>query len=185
MKYWANYEKILWNWSFKIFYINLSTFYHYRHFFAPYNSTSNLNYFEISNSLPLYNFLGVIYDKGIFGVHVFTISGFVFAHIYLNNYQKFHQKNFYKWFARLYPLHFATLILITILQFLSYYKYNSFQIIQLNDLYHFILNILFVSSWGFENGHSFNALYGAFQSKLLFIYYSFFIIFSKNIKYSF
>ena len=160
-------------------------FYHYRHFFAPYNSTSNLNYFEISNSLPLYNFLGVIYDKGIFGVHVFyTISGFVFAHIYLNNYQKVSSKEFFiNRFARLYPLHFATLILITILQFLSYYKYNSFQIIQLNDLYHFILNILFVSSWGFENGHSFNApIWSVSVEVAIYILFFFLLFFLKKYK---
>ena len=160
-------------------------FYHYRHFFAPYNSTSNLNYFEISNSLPLYIFLGVIYDKGIFGVHVFyTISGFVFAHIYLNNYQKVSSKGFFiNRFARLYPLHFATLILITILQFLSYYKYNSFQIIQLNDLYHFILNILFVSSWGFENGHSFNApIWSVSVEVAIYILFFFLLFFLKKYK---
>ena len=155
--------------------------YHYRHFFAPYNSTSNLNYFEISNSLPFYNFLGVIYDNGIFGVHVFyTISGFVFAHIYLNNNQKVSSKEFFiNRFARLYPLHFATLILITFLQFLSFYEYNTFQIIQLNDVYHFILNIFFISSWGFENGHSFNAPIWSVSVEIaiyiLFFYLLFFI----------
>ena len=31
--------------------------YHYRHFFAPYNLNSNLNYFEMGSTLPFYNFL--------------------------------------------------------------------------------------------------------------------------------
>ena len=69
--------------------------YHYRHFFGPYNSTSNLSYFDINITLPLYNFLGVLYEHGIFGVHVFyTISGFVFAHIYLSNYKPVSSKFF-------------------------------------------------------------------------------------------
>ena len=133
--------------------------YHYRHFFGPYNSSSDLNYKDISASLPFFDFLKIIYEHGIFGVHVFyTISGFVFAHIYINTNKKINAKNFFvNRFARLYPLHFATLILITALQYFSFIKYNSFQIIEINDLYHFLLNIFFVSSWGFESGHSFNA----------------------------
>ena len=85
--------------------------YHYRHFFAPYNSTSNLSYFDINVTLPLYNFLGILYEHGIFGVHVFyTISGFVFAHIYLSTNKSVSSKNFFiNRFGRLYPLHFATL----------------------------------------------------------------------------
>ena len=133
--------------------------YHYRHFFAPYNSSSDLNYFEISSSLPFYDFIGVIYNHGIFGVHVFyTISGFVFAHIYLSSNQRVTSKNFFvNRFARLYPLHFTTLILVTFLQLFSLEIFDTFQVIQINDLYHFILQIFFISSWGFENGHSFNA----------------------------
>ena len=133
--------------------------YHYRHFFAPYNSSSNLNYFEISSSLPFYDFIGLIYNHGIFGVHVFyTISGFVFAHIYLSSNQRVTSKNFFvNRFARLYPLHFTTLILVTFLQLFSLEIFDTFQVIQINDLYHFILQIFFISSWGFENGHSFNA----------------------------
>ena len=58
--------------------------YHYRHFFAPYNLNSNLNYFEMGSTLPFYNFLGFLYEHGIFGVHVFyTISGFVCAYLSL------------------------------------------------------------------------------------------------------
>ena len=57
----------------------------------------------------------------------------------------------------MYPLHFATLILVSFLQLYSFVKFEGYQIIQINDLYHFILNIFFISSWGLENGHSFNA----------------------------
>ena len=153
------YEKILWNRNFKIFNINICLDLSLSSFFWPYNSSSNLNYFEISSSLPLYKFLGVIYDHGIFGVHVFyTISGFVFAHIYLSTTERISSKNFFiNRFARLYPLHFATLILVTFLQLFSLGAFDTFQVIQINDFYHFFLNVMFISSWGFENGHSFNA----------------------------
>lgn len=142
------------------FFTSLSIlFYHYRHFFYPFNKTSNLIYEEISISLPMYKFFMVFYEYGFIGVHVFyTISGFVFAHIYLNNENKINYKNFFlNRFSRLYPLHFATLILVTLIQIFSYLKFHNFQIVLINDFYHFVLNLLFISSWGFEQGHSFNA----------------------------
>ncbi len=153
--------------------------YHYRHFFAPYNSTSNLSYFDINVTLPLYNFLGILYEHGIFGVHVFyTISGFVFAHIYLSTNKSVSSKNFFiNRFGRLYPLHFATLILVSFLQLYSFIKFESFQIIQINDLYHFILNIFFISSWGFESGHSFNAPIWSVSVEVA-IYIFFFVLLS-------
>ncbi len=158
--------------------------YHYRHFFGPYNSSSNLNYFEISSSLPLYKFFGVIYDHGIFGVHVFyTISGFVFAHIYLSSSERISSKNFFiNRFARLYPLHFATLILVTFLQLFSLGAFDTFQIIQINDFYHFFLNLMFISSWGFENGHSFNAPIWSVSVEVA-IYILFFFLLSLIQKY--
>ena len=162
--------------------------YHYRHFFAPYNSSSDLNYFEISPSLPLYNLFGVIYDHGIFGVHVFyTISGFVFAHVYLSTNQKISSKNFFiNRFARLYPLHFATLILVTFLQFLSLGIFDTFQIIQINDLYHFFLHFLFISSWGFENGHSFNApIWSVSVEVAIYIFFFFLLTFIQKYKITF
>ena len=158
--------------------------YHYRHFFAPYNLNSNLNYFEMGSTLPFYNFLGFLYEHGIFGVHVFyTISGFVFAHIYLFNEKIVTSKSFFlNRFARLYPLHLATLLLVSILQFYSFLQFENYQIIQLNDFYHFILNILFISSWGFENGHSFNAPIWSVSVEIA-IYILFFILLKLIKKY--
>lgn len=162
--------------------------YHYRHFFAPYNSSSNLNYFEISSSLPFYELFGAIYEHGIFGVHVFyTISGFVFAHIYLSINQKTTSKNFFiNRFARLYPLHFATLILVTFLQFFSLGIFDTFQVIQINDLYHFFLHLFFISSWGFENGHSFNApIWSVSVEVAIYIIFFFLLTFIQKYKMTF
>ena len=73
-----------------------------------------------------------------------------------------------------YPLHFATLIIVTLLLFANWIINSSFQInpFHHNDIYHFVLQLFFISSWGFENGHSFNtpiwsvsieiAIYGVF-----------------------
>ncbi len=158
--------------------------YHYRHFFAPYNSNSNLNYFEIGSTLPFYSIFGFLYEHGIFGVHVFyTISGFVFAHIYLSNERAIKSKSFFiNRFGRLYPLHFATLLLVSILQLYSVFQFEIFQIIQINDFYHFILNILFISSWGFESGHSFNAPIWSVSIEIA-IYIFFFVLLNLIKKY--
>src|SRR5690606_2751289 len=59
--------------------------------------------------------------------------------------------------ARLYPLHFATLLLVAGLQALSFHLQLEFQIYPYNDLYHFVLNLFFVSHWGLEAGDSFHA----------------------------
>ena len=150
--------------------------YHYRLFFAPYNSYSLFNFSEKKFDLPFYTFLEVFYTKGIYGVHVFyTISGFVFALVYLSSKEKISLKEFFvNRFGRLYPLHFATLIIVTFLLFANWFLNNSFVInpFHFNDIYHFFLQIFFISSWGFENGHSFNtpiwsvsvevAIYGIF-----------------------
>ena len=51
-------------------------------------------------------------------------------------------------FARLYPLHFATLILVAVLQIINLSLSNTFQIVPINDFYHFTLNLFFISDLG-------------------------------------
>ena len=59
--------------------------YHYRLFFGPYNPYSAYNFTEEKVNLPFYSILEIFYINGIYGVHVFyTISGFVFAYVYLS-----------------------------------------------------------------------------------------------------
>ncbi len=150
--------------------------YHYRLFFYPYNSYSSYNFSEEKVNFPFYSLLEIFYINGIYGVHVFyTISGFVFAYIYLSSTKKVGGKEFFiNRFARLYPLHFATLFIVTLLLFINWIINSSFQISPFshNDIYHFVLQLFFISSWGFEDGHSFNtpiwsvsieiAIYGVF-----------------------
>ncbi len=59
-------------------------------------------------------------------------------------------------FSRLYPLHLVTLIIVAAAQFLLSYKGGHYYIYENNDGKHLFLNLLFASSWGFENGFSFN-----------------------------
>ena len=169
------------------FFTSLSVLlYHYRHFFSPFNSTSTIDYKEAFIYLPFTSFLNVFYQYGIYGVHVFyAISGFVFAHVYLNKEKLVSSREFFlNRFARLYPLHFATLIIIAILQYISLFQLETFQIVEFNDLYHFILHLFFISSWGFEQGHSFNAPIWSVSIEIA-IYIIFFVTLFLLRKYKF
>ena len=84
------------------------------------------------------------------------ISGFVFAHVYL-------QRQSSAWafgvarFARLYPLHFATLIYVAVLQVISLHSVGHWQVYGNNDLRHFGLQLLMSSNWtSLSRGLSFN-----------------------------
>lgn len=143
---------------------------HYKFFFLPFNSNSynmlSENYFmSLAESLKL----------GMHGVYIFfCISGVVFSITYLNKDFISFKDFFFKRFARLYPLHFATLILITLIQFLNFRYFNGYEIYYLNDVKHFFLNIFFISGWGFEEGFSFNGPIWSVSLEII-IYFIFFI----------
>ena len=129
---------------------------HYKHFFFPFFSNSELNHLKYQNLQPFYNSLKYFYEFGFYGVPMFwTISGFVFAHVYLNKKTNF-KEFFYNRLGRLYPLHLLTLLIVLFLQIINFYYFNKFQIFENNDIYHFFLNFFFISGWGFEKGYSFN-----------------------------
>lgn len=151
--------------------------YHYRHFFSPYSTYSSSDFDDSKMNLPFYSILEVFYTKGFYGVHMFyAISGFVFAYVYLSVNEKVSGKEFFvNRFARLYPLHFATLIIVAILQIINWNTTNSFQIVRYNDFYHFILQLFFISSWGLEDGPSFNGPIWSVSIEI-FIYGIFFLL---------
>ena len=157
---------------------------HYQHFFNPYNIFSEIDVLKEINIQPLYNLLSIIYTHGQIGVDIFfAISGFVFCYIYVNSEKKITLKNFWvNRFARLYPLHFFTLIIVLFLQKFSFNEYGSFQITKINDLYHFILNLFFVSGWGFAENYSFNSPIWSVSLEL--IAYAIFFFSLVNIKKS-
>lgn len=74
------------------------------------------------------------------------ISGFVFAHVYLNRRATAWQFGVAR-FARLYPLHFATLVYVAALQLVSLFAAGHWQIYGNNDAWHFLLQLLFASNW--------------------------------------
>jgi len=158
--------------------------YHYRHFFSPHTTFSSNVFDESKTGLPFYSILEIFYNRGFYGVHMFyAISGFVFAHVYLSYNEKISGKEFFiNRFARLYPLHFATLILVAVLQIINLSFSNTFQIVPINDFYHFTLNLFFISAWGFEQGHSFNAPIWSVSVEI-FIYGIFFLLLNILRKY--
>jgi peptidoglycan/LPS O-acetylase OafA/YrhL len=161
--------------------------FHYKHFFYPFSTLSTVNYDSIEKSLPFYFFLNFFYVYGSYGVQLFyCISGFVFSHVYLLKKNNVTFLNFFSnRFSRLYPLHLATLLLVFFLQFVNLNVLGSYQgLIQYNDLFHFILQIFFISAWGFEHGHSFNAPIWSVSIELG-IYFIFFLLIKNINKYKF
>lgn len=111
-----------------------------------------------------------------------AISGFVLTNIYIHR-EVTLKKFFISRFARLYPLHFITLIIVATLQFISLVWFNETQEGYRNDLYHFILHLFFASDWGFQNDWSFNTPVWSVSIEFPTYFLFFFtLIFLKKIK---
>lgn len=168
---------------------------HYHFFFYPRSSLSTIQILKDTSIQPFYPLLQILYEKGDYAVPIFWgISGFVFALVYLNQKESVTGKKFFiNRFARLYPLHFATLIIVALLQFINSNVFGSFQIVFVNDLYRFILHLLFVSGWehqlliGGWQGDSFNLPVWSVSVEILIyalFFFSIFLIKKYEIKYT-
>ena len=146
----------------KIYFIEILRFlsslmvviWHYQHFFLPYNRQSQYS-LDVINS----KFLNIFkFDNlGHIAVYIFfCISGFVFSYTYLNKDPTTFKNFFYRRFARLYPLHFATLLIVAIMQLINLRLFGAYEIYFISDIKHFILNFFLISAWGFADGFSFN-----------------------------
>ena len=146
----------------KIYFIEILRFlsslmvvvWHYQHFFLPYNRQSQYS-LDVINS----KFLNIFkFDNlGHIAVYIFfCISGFVFSYTYLNKDPTTFKNFFYRRFARLYPLHFATLLIVAIMQLINLRLFGAYEIYFISDIKHFILNFFLISAWGFGDGFSFN-----------------------------
>ena len=142
-----------------------------------------INISDVENS-KIFSFIIENAIIGSYGVWFFwSVSGFVFANILINRRTTLFEFSI-KRFARLYPLHFSTLIIVTILEFYSLNKFGNFQKQgNIYDLYHFILHLFFISEWGLQNGPSFNSVIWSVSIEIP-VYFAFFYIiriFNKNI----
>lgn len=101
------------------------------------------------------------------------ISGFVFAHVYLIRRSSFWSFSVAR-FARLYPLHFLTLLVVAGLQWISLSQAGHWQIYGNNDARHFILQIFFATNWSTLSwGLSFNGPIWSVSAEIL-VYFIFF-----------
>jgi len=147
---------------------------HYKHFaFVGYSLVD----FHIDQQ-PFYPLLKWFYHHGGLGVQFFwCISGFIFFWKYQN---AIHQKiiSGSKFFvlrlSRLYPLHFATLLLMAALQIIYLREHGFYFLVPNNDLKHFILQLFLASNWGGQ-GFSFNTPIWSISVEVL-IYLFFFLV---------
>ncbi len=130
--------------------------FHYQHFLFVGQFPVGL---RVSDQ-PLFGILGLFYVNGFYGVEVFwCISGFIFFWKYgrqlaegvVSGYLFFVLR-----VSRLYPLHFATLLVVAALQWVYFAGHGYYFIYQYNDLYHFVLQLFMASNWGLQLGDSFN-----------------------------
>jgi len=132
--------------------------FHYKHFF--YSAPGVLSPTFNNSEQPFYFILSPLYDFGFDAVQLFfTLSGFVFFFVYyqsLGDGKVTGREFVIARFSRLYPLHFVTLLFVACGQYLSWRSTGQFFVYPFNDAFHFLLNVLFISGWGFQRGDSFN-----------------------------
>ncbi len=127
---------------------------------------------------PLFLTFRPLYMYGTRAVEVFwCVSGFIFFHQYGRSISQriiTAKRFFWLRFSRLYPLHFFTLLAVALLQQIYHGVHGSYFVVALNDLRHFILNLLFASHWGLQTGFSFNAPVWSVSLEIL--VYAFFFV---------
>lgn len=130
--------------------------YHYHHFYL--RDAFGRDAIPSIETFPYHSLVGVIYSPvASHAVELFwLISGFVFAHVYLNRHASFLSFGAAR-FARLYPLHFLTLLLVAVIQYVSLTSVGHWQIFGNNDAPHFLLQLVMASNWTtLAKGNSFN-----------------------------
>ncbi|MFI5152998.1 MAG: acyltransferase family protein [Chitinophagales bacterium] len=149
--------------------------YHWQHFFYQGISPQKYDY----RAQPFYSLFALFYQKGWSAVDLFfSLSGFIFYWLYAEAIKERRisgREFFVLRFSRLYPLHILTLLIVWVEQMAAKNLTGSFSVYPNNDLYHFILNIFFISNWGFNKGVSFNAPIWSVSIEV-FLYIIFFLI---------
>lgn len=129
--------------------------FHYQHFFLVSDLARPL--LPPVSEFPYAGLLAPLYSHGDAAVELFwMISGLVFAHVYLTRPVGFWPFAVAR-FARLYPLHLATLLIVLVLQTSNMHWLGYWQIYSNNDMLHFSLQLVMSSNWtAFSKGLSFN-----------------------------
>jgi len=114
----------------------------------------------------------------------FVLSGFVFMHVYSEKIarKQVNERDFFILrISRLYPLHIISMLIVAFVQYFRLLKGMDFHATGINDLYHFILNVLFMQAGFFQSGESFNGPSWTLSCEML-GYILFFYILTKSRK---
>jgi len=135
-------------------------FRHYYHFYFPYPDSPYVHQDTIITEQPFFDYIWPLYDWGNYAVQVFwIISGLIFYSVYNKELSakalSFGEYSFLR-FTRLYPLHFASLIFVTIAQLIYLQSHGTFFVYQNNTVSNFFLQLLFIGAWVPDFHHSFN-----------------------------
>ena len=151
---------------------------HYQHFYMGAGETFVVPFSR--EMQPLFRLLKPFYGWGYMSVSIFwMISGFIF-------FWKYHEaiargavgglEFFVLRFSRLYPLHFVTLMIVAVSQIVFAAGHGGEAFVNGHqDLKHFVLNLFFASSWGAEDGLSYNGPIWSVSIEVL-VYALFFLL---------
>jgi peptidoglycan/LPS O-acetylase OafA/YrhL len=127
---------------------------HYQQLFFLYPGAELAASFR--SSKPLYWLLGPLYELGAAAVQLFwMISGFVFCAVYASGRATTRDFIVHR-LARLYPLHLLTLLMVAVLQAISFSAVGEAQLYGNNDIYHFVGQLFMASNWFPAAAVSFN-----------------------------
>ncbi len=146
---------------------------HYQHF--SFVGSHSIDF--VREAQPFYRVLWPFYDHGLLGVQIFwAISGYIFFWKYRTTIadRRITGKEFLLLrFSRLYPLHFVTLLIVAVLQFVLIRVDGTFFVYPRNNLVHFIAQLPMASEWGLTHGQGFNGPIWSISLEVL-VYFLFF-----------
>jgi len=110
---------------------------------------------HFERATPFVDWFRPFYAGGYYLVDVFfVLSGFLLGHLYRE--PRAWKAFVFKRAARLFPLQWVTLIVVTILQALYFNRTGKYFVVQVNDAWHFLLNVGLVQQTGLQHTYSFN-----------------------------
>lgn len=109
-------------------------------------------------AMPMQGLLAPFYRSGGYAViFFFLLSGYVLSHAYLAPQRRPElARNLFARFARMAPLHYATLILVGGIQVWFVAREGKPFVYQVNDAWNFALDLVFLQQSGLQTGFSFN-----------------------------
>ena len=156
-------------------------FWHWQNLFVQGKELTNFS----PAQQPLYAWFVPFYLEGWRAVDLFfCLSGFIFYWLYSEKVwtRETSLKEFVVLrFSRLYPLHLLTLLFVVAGQRVMLWLTGSGHCDSNNDLYHFALQLVFASQWGFERGYSFNGPIWSVSVEIL-LYAVFFLVCLGNFR---